>query len=216
MLDVGMSMSIELFVLVTLVGSFIGIMIVRSKLNVNIIIILIALAIIASFPICYFLGFSILFLKIWLAGQLLVFGYLFYGLHNRYKPVRRYPGTLSKYKKNPDMKKWSSEEVQYYQSTYLAGTDESNKALLDLVFADMIAVRKTFQPYVAGMKGGSRVALYVVPNEGCLWDIEDKDGNWERLQNKYTGSFAKATSTAPQSNDYEDKQKILVGYFYVK
>ena len=207
-------MSLELFVLITLVGSFIGVVLVR-KLHVNTIVLLIALAIIASFPICYLLHFPILFLKIWIGGQVLVLCYLQYDQYNKQKPVRRYPGALSKYKQNPDLRKWSSEEVQDYQSTYLAGTDESNKALLELVFADMKAVRKIFLPYVAGMKGGSRVALYVVPNEGCLWDIEDKEGNWIRLH-KNTGAFAKATSTEPQSDDYEDEQKVLVGYFYVK
>jgi hypothetical protein len=209
-------MSLELFVIITLLFSFIGIILVRSRLNVNFVILLIALAVIASIPISVYLGFPKLFEQIWVGGQLIVAGYLAFDLHNKQKPVRRYPGALSMYKKNPDMRKWSSEDVQIYQSTYLAGTDESNKALLDLVLADMKAVRKVFLPYVAGMKGGHRVALYVVPNEGCLWDIEDKEGNWIRLQNKNTVSFAKVTSTSPQSDDYEEEHKILVGYFCVK
>ncbi len=208
-------MSLELFVLITLVVSFIGIMLVRSRLSVKFTSMLLALATIASFPIFYLLGFSTQFLDIWLSGQALIAGYIIYDLNNKYRSVRRYPGALSKYKKNPDLRKWSFEEVQNYQSTYLAGTDESNKALLDLVFADMKAVRKVFLPYVTGMKGGRRVALYVVPDEGCLWDIEDKEGNWIRLH-KNTRAFAKATSTETNSDDYEDEQKVLVGYFYVK
>ncbi len=207
-------MSLELIILFTLVSSFIGIMLVRSRLNANITNLLLVLAIIASLPITIYLNIPKLFTQIWIGGQFLVIGYSFYDLHNKYKAVRRYPGALSKYKNNSDMSKWSSEEVQHYHSTYLAGTVESNKALLELVLADMKAVRKVFLPYVAGMKGGKRVALYVVPNEGCLWDMEDK-GDWIRIQNKYTSSV-KATSTVPQSDEYEEEKKILVGYFYVK
>ncbi len=189
-----------------MVGSFISVVLVRSRIHVKTIVLLIVLAIIISFPICYLLDFPILFLKIWIGGQALAFWYLLYDLHYQYKAVRRYPGTLSKFKSNPNISEWSSEEKQYYLSTYLVGTDESNKALLDLVYADMKAVRKVILPYITGMKGGRKIALYVVPNEGCLWEAEDK-GSWVRLQNKYTGSFP---------NDYIEEQKVLVGYFYVK
>lgn len=128
----------------------------------------------------------------------------------RQKALSRQPGLLSKYRNNPNMNKWNTEELQRYKSTFLAGTDESNEALIDLIKSDMEAVGLVFLPYEASMKGGRRAALLVAPNDGCRWYLINSDGTWTRKMH------AKEEIADPQIDGYDAGYTIFVGFFYIK
>ncbi|MCL2152305.1 MAG: hypothetical protein FWH57_05000 [Oscillospiraceae bacterium] len=137
------------------------------------------------------------------------------------------PGMLSKqYNIN------TQNDARNYSSTYLAGTKESNAALVDLVTADMNAVGMSFLPYDSGMTGGYKVAFAVDPRTppDYHWYRQEADGTYSHKQGQMPVSqsvgyyedkngkvqFNSDTITDPQKDAASVGYSSFIGYFYVK
>lgn len=69
-----------------------------------------------------------------------------------------------------------------YFKWYLAGGEESNRNLINVIKADMDVVGLNFDEYESGMEGGKRVALMVQPGSDYHWYVYDElTGTWYNL-----------------------------------
>ena len=89
------------------------------------------------------------------------------------------PGLLSNDKYYLDVQKNKVFSQYRYIKQYLAGDEESNRNLVNVVKADMDVVGLNFDEYESGMTGGKRVALVVQPGNDYHWYVYDEStGTW--------------------------------------
>lgn len=97
-------------------------------------------------------------------------------------------------------------------STFISGTEEGNKLLVDLVKADAKAIGLNFQEYETGMEGGYIVLLVVAPNSDYHWYREDGDGTWSHKP----GSTPVITGVNdPVADAIGRGYTEIVGFYYI-
>ena len=114
-----------------------------------------------------------------------------------------------------------------YYERYLAGTEESNKNLVNVVKADMETVGINFAEYEEGMEGGKRVALVVNPYNDYHWYVYDEiTGTWYNKNGRYYATNeelmivdGKGLEYGDVITDYEHAASLLgystVGEYYI-
>jgi len=107
-----------------------------------------------------------------------------------------------------------SERYNPSDRSYLSGTPEGNKLLVDIVTADAKAIGLNFQPYQPGMTGGYKVLLVVTPGDppDYHWYRQDSDGTWSH---KPGSTFVISGVTDPAQDAIDRGYSVTVGYFYI-
>ncbi len=72
----------------------------------------------------------------------------------------------------------TQQDIDNYFTSYLAGSDTSNKALVSLIIADAKNMGLDFVSYDESLTGGTRVALVIKPGEDYHWYRYNEDGTW--------------------------------------
>ena len=123
----------------------------------------------------------------------------------------------------------TQKEFDAFCTTYLAGTDGSNKALLNLIIADAKAVGLEFLEYKSTLTGGYRVALVVWPHTDYHWYRDNGDGTWSHKPGQTAATNLEVLGrnsdgtikygnviTDPKDAGKKANYTVFVGYFYIR